>query len=100
MAGYGNYNRGGYGNGGYQRNNYGGNQQGGYQPKSTNEPTPPPPPEEYIKNKLDMYQLFKNKIIEQGYNPDEFAFGLMAWVTGYEMAQLKYEEAMKKYKGQ
>lgn len=61
--------------GGYQQ------QQGGYQQQ-----TPPPPlptPEEFINERLDVYQVFVDTIKARGLDPADYAFFLGPWVTSF-----------------
>ena len=80
-----NYNQGnnsyGQGNGGHQR-------QGGYQRQGNyqqQQPAPKEPvnPEEFIQERIDTYNLFINKIRENGLDPADFAFALGGWVTSF-----------------
>lgn len=82
---YGNYgNRGNYGgngsNYGNRGGNYGGNN-GGYQKQSA----PPPTPEEFINQRLDIYLAFADVIKERGLDVGDFAFFLGGWITSYAL---------------
>lgn len=67
----------------YQRNNYGGNNNYSPQPQQVQ----PQSPEEFINERLDVYQMFEEAIRARGLDPTNFAFGLTQWVTSYCMAK-------------
>lgn len=73
---YGNNN---YGGGNYQRN-FNNNS---YQQQQQQPVAQPVSPEEFIDNRLNIYQAFVNRIKEQGLDPADFGFALGAWVTSY-----------------
>lgn len=68
--------------GNYQRRNYGGNNS--YSQQQQSQPAQPPmSPEEFIDNRLNVYQAFVNRIKEQGLDPADYGFALGGWVTSY-----------------
>lgn len=77
----------GYGQqGGYSQQQTGYQQQGGYQ-QQTPPPPAPPTPEEFINERLDVYQVFIDTIKARGLDPADFAFGLGGWVTSFAMTR-------------
>lgn len=71
---------------GYRKNNQGyGQQQGGYQQPQGGyqQQTPPSTPEEFINERLDVYQIFINTIKARGLDPADYAFFLGPWVTSF-----------------
>lgn len=78
------YSNNNYGGGNYQRNfNNNSYQQQQQQPVVQ----PPMSPEEFIDNRLNVYQVFVNRIKEQGLDPADYGFALGGWVTSYCMAK-------------
>lgn len=69
--------------GNYQRRNYGGNNNYSPQPQQVQAQSP----EEFINERLDVYQMFEGAIRERGLDPTNFAFGLTQWVTSYCMSK-------------
>lgn len=67
--------------GGYQQQG-GCQQQGGYQQQ-----TPPPTPEEFINNRIDIYLMFTEAIKARGLDPADFAFAMGGWVTSFAMTR-------------
>lgn len=70
---------------GYKKNNQGyQQQQGGYQQQGRyQQQTPPPTPEEFINERLDVYQIFIDTIKARGLDPADYAFFLGPWVTSF-----------------
>lgn len=79
---------------GYKKNNQGYGQQAGYQQQQGGyqqqgryqQQTPPPPlptPEEFINERLDVYQVFIDTIKARGLDPADYAFFLGPWVTSF-----------------
>lgn len=81
---YGNYNNGGYQRqGGYQQQNGGGYQRSGGYSRPAAEPKPQQTAEQFMNERLDVYEQFVNIIKERGHDPADFAFGLTGWVTSF-----------------
>lgn len=81
---YGNYNNRGnnsYGNYGNRQGNGNYNQQQ-YQPK---QPAKPFNLDEFINERLDMYDAFCEAIAARGKEPSDFAFYLGGWITSAVM---------------
>lgn len=81
---------------GYKKNNQGYQQQGGYQQQQGGyqqpqggyqQQTPPPTPEEFINDRIDIYLMFTEAIKARGLDPADFAFGLGGWVTSFAMTR-------------
>jgi hypothetical protein len=73
---------------GYRKKNQGyWQQQGGYwQQGGYQQQTPPPSlptPEEFINERLDVYQVFMDTIKARGLDPADYAFFLGPWVTSF-----------------
>lgn len=73
---------------GYRKNNQGYGQQAGYQQQQGGyqQQTPPPAlvtPEEFINERLDVYQVFIDIIKVRGLDPADYAFFLGPWVTSF-----------------
>lgn len=82
---YGNYGNGNYNNGGnYQRGN-GGYNRGGYQQQQQQQTPPPAPvvPQEFIEERIAIYDLFVQAIKDSGHDPADFAFALGGWITSF-----------------
>lgn len=80
---------------GYRKNNQGYGQQAGYQQQQGEyqqqggyqQRTPPPTPEEFINDRLDVYLMFSEAIKARGLDPGDFAFALGGWVTSFAMTR-------------
>lgn len=81
---------------GYRKNNQGYQTQGGYQQQQGGyqqpqggyqQQTPPPTPEEFINERIDIYLMFTEAIKARGLDPADFAFGLGGWVTSFAMSK-------------
>lgn len=62
-------------------NNYYQQQQSPAQPQVT--------PEQFIDDRIEIYQVFTNRIREQGLDPADFTFMLGGWVTSYMLETKK-----------
>ena len=84
--GYNNYGNRQYNNnrGGYNNNGGGYNQQNYNQPQQQE---PPLSPEEFIDERVAIYQVFVNRIKEQGLDPADYAFFLGGWITSFLMSR-------------
>lgn len=69
-------------NQGYGQPQTGYQQQGGYQQQ-----TPPPTPEEFINERLDVYLMFMDAIKARGLDPADFVFMLGGWITSFTMTK-------------
>lgn len=88
---YGNYNNGYQNRGGYNRQQGGYNNGGGYnnQPQQQTPSQPLQTPEEFAKDRLNLFMVFLNEAETMGIKSDELinSGALGGWVTSYFMYQ-------------
>lgn len=76
--------------GNYQQRNYRGNNN--YSQQQQSQPAQPPmSPEEFIDNRINVYQVFVNQIKSQGLDPADFCFALGGWVSSYLISKEQRE---------